>query len=723
MADVSHFNIKIAVDAKSGQATVVGFGNAGKEAVEKIDKASKNASGSFLSFTNMIKGAGIAAIAGLGMQMVKGASELENYATQFEVLTGSAEKGKALFEEIRAFGAATPFETKDLAAATQTMLGFNIAQEQVMGNLQMLGDIAGGDAERLKSLTLTFSQISSAGKLTGGDLLQMINAGFNPLTEISAMTGKSMAELRKEMEKGAISADMVKAAMARATGEGGKFNGMMEKQAKTFQGMLSTLQDTIGALLAEAGAPILELFKAIMPVITPVIEALGKSLQPVIDALVKALKTLLPPFMDLLDKVFKALEPIIGVLVSSLGKLTPVFSKLIVAAGKLVEAAMPMIEMFAELAEDQLDKLIPLLEAVLDLFIAISPAITLVSTMTANLIKMGVGLMTSVVWPLKKAIEWIINTGSAAINVVSAIFGGGGGGKKKPAAKPEAEGGGGGGGEGPQEGDISPDGKQIYRNGKWGPLESATPTGGGKKKEKLVEGSIPAMEAQVKALEALRDKTRAGSTEWANYTLQIAAAQAELDMFKQIADALAGQGPNAKGISPIEKTAKDIKLLEAVAPTIDATTTLVDELAASWEGLADIIAGSLKSIAELVNANFEEMKYFSLAEAIINTATGVTKALAQGGILGIAGAVSVGLAGAAQIKKILSTKPGSTGGGGAPVGQVETGQAPTRGGMTPRRLSVSGATSMPTEIRLVAKGGDLVGAMQVNERQRERLGV
>lgn len=44
-----------------------------------------------------------------------------------------------------------------------------------MDDMRMLGDISGGNANKLKSLALVYGQVSSAGKLTGQDLLQMIN--------------------------------------------------------------------------------------------------------------------------------------------------------------------------------------------------------------------------------------------------------------------------------------------------------------------------------------------------------------------------------------------------------------------------------------------------------------------------------------------------------------------------------------------------------------------
>lgn len=76
----------------------------------------------------------------------------------------------------------------------------------------------------------------------GQDLLQMINAGFNPLQYISEATGESMGVLRKRMEQGAISAQEVENAFARATGPGGKFFNLMNKQSQTFLGKLEILK-------------------------------------------------------------------------------------------------------------------------------------------------------------------------------------------------------------------------------------------------------------------------------------------------------------------------------------------------------------------------------------------------------------------------------------------------------------------------------------------------
>src|SRR5690606_6918540 len=49
-----------------------------------------------------------------------------------------------------------------------------------------------------------------------------------------------MAVLKKEMEEGKISFEMVRQAFQDATGEGGRFNGLLEKMSKTLPGKWST---------------------------------------------------------------------------------------------------------------------------------------------------------------------------------------------------------------------------------------------------------------------------------------------------------------------------------------------------------------------------------------------------------------------------------------------------------------------------------------------------
>ena len=186
-------------------------------------------------------------------QMTRVRGEFQQIETSLEVILGDKEKANALMEEVKDFAKVSPLDLKSTAAATQMMLGFNIEAEKVPRFLQAIGDVSMGDAQRFNSLTLAFSQMSATGKLMGQDLNQMINAGFNPLQIMAEKTGKSIATLKEEMSKGAISSQMVQQAFIDATDAGGKFYQMSERASLTINGQLSMLQDAFDATFNKLG--------------------------------------------------------------------------------------------------------------------------------------------------------------------------------------------------------------------------------------------------------------------------------------------------------------------------------------------------------------------------------------------------------------------------------------------------------------------------------------
>lgn len=184
-----------------------------------------------------------ATLLNIGQNALKASSDFEQAQVAFGVMLGDAEKASRLVNQLQDMANVTPFETQDLLDASRVLLNFGIQLEDLLPDLQMLGDISGGNREKMRSMTLAFAQMSSAGRLMGQDMLQMVNAGFNPLQQISEETGKSMAVLKKEMEEGKISVDMVQQAFKNATAEGGRFHGMMEQQSQTLEGVTSTMSD------------------------------------------------------------------------------------------------------------------------------------------------------------------------------------------------------------------------------------------------------------------------------------------------------------------------------------------------------------------------------------------------------------------------------------------------------------------------------------------------
>lgn len=231
-----------------------------KGKVDRYNASLRQTNGSMGMMTSRIKSM-VAAYAGFAtvQKSINLAIQVEQAQAQFEVLTDSAHNAKVLMRDLRDFAARTPVTFSGATDAAKTMLMFNVGVQDVMRNVNMLGAITGGNAERFQSLTLAFSQMTSAGKLMGQDLLQMINAGFNPLQQISLKTGETMMELRKRMETTGISTQEVTQAFVDATSAGGKFDGMTERLAETMGGKMTLAMSELemaGVKLGEALSPL-----------------------------------------------------------------------------------------------------------------------------------------------------------------------------------------------------------------------------------------------------------------------------------------------------------------------------------------------------------------------------------------------------------------------------------------------------------------------------------
>lgn len=198
----------------------------------------------------VIGGAGV--LKALGSEMIRVRGEFQSMQTAIETMVGKDMAGQ-LIPQIKELAKISPLTMSDMVGAEKMMLGFNIQAEDTIKYLKAISDISMGESSKFNSLTLAFSQMSAAGKLMGQDLNQMINAGFNPLQIISEKTGKSIATLKDEMSKGAVSAEMVQQAFIDATSAGGKFYNMSEDASKIINGQLSMMQDALDSVFNELG--------------------------------------------------------------------------------------------------------------------------------------------------------------------------------------------------------------------------------------------------------------------------------------------------------------------------------------------------------------------------------------------------------------------------------------------------------------------------------------
>lgn len=326
-----------------------------------LDKALKSSTTSVDQAIGQIVGAiGLGSVAFKGLELaaqgVKFNAMMESAEVGFGIMLGSVDEAKSKLAELKYLADHSPMTFSGVTAATTTLLQFGVAGDKVIPTVKMLGDVAGGNEERMKQLALAFAQVSAAGKLQGQDLLQMINAGYNPLLTISEQTGESMGELRERMAAGAITSEEVAEAFKKVTSEGGQFFGMLEAKAKTLEGSFTTLDDATETFLGRATAaftgPILAGVQTLTGLLNAIPGELGTIVLTVgtvtagVGALALGVAALAPAFAALGVTINIALLPLLGVTatVAAIGAA-------IAIVGKAWADAQPKEERIKQLTE------------------------------------------------------------------------------------------------------------------------------------------------------------------------------------------------------------------------------------------------------------------------------------------------------------------------------------------------------------------------------------
>lgn len=219
------------------------------------------------------------------VKMAQLTMDAEKTAISFEVLTGSAEKAKTLLDDMRKLDKKTVFGLQELSQAQKLMMNFGVGTEEAFGILTNLTEVAQGDAEQLMLLARGMAQVKAAGRLMGQEANQLINSGFSPLYEIASKMAKEfgglasdyMPNVKKQMEEGQISYEMVRKALEDLTTSGGRLAGMNERIAQTTGGMLGKLQTSVEQLAIQIGTAFLPMANQMVAAIQGIVEPINNA--------------------------------------------------------------------------------------------------------------------------------------------------------------------------------------------------------------------------------------------------------------------------------------------------------------------------------------------------------------------------------------------------------------------------------------------------------------
>ena len=190
----------------------------------------------------------ILAVIGTARFVIFQTAQLETQTKALEVLTGSATKAKNIVQEIKEFGAVTPFKSSELIEVAKRMKAFGFETEKVVDMTKRVADIAGTAGADIDNVALAIGKVQAKNKFMQEENVILLEKGINVTKELENLTGKNAEGVAEAMRKGEISADLFAQAIINLTSEGGEFFKGASKQSDTLAGKFSTLVDRIETL-------------------------------------------------------------------------------------------------------------------------------------------------------------------------------------------------------------------------------------------------------------------------------------------------------------------------------------------------------------------------------------------------------------------------------------------------------------------------------------------
>lgn len=199
-------------------------------------------------------------------------SQFQQLEISFTTMLGSEQKAGALMDELIQTAARTPFNMTDVTEGAKQLLAYGIQANEVNDTLVHLGDIASGLNIPLGQLVYLYGTTVSQGRMFTTDLRQFMGRGVPLAEELGKILHQNTTEVQESVSKGKVTSDIFKEAIANMTQAGGRFGGLMNRQAETLQGRWSNIEDTIDQAINSIGKKTQGIFGTGLDLISSLIE-------------------------------------------------------------------------------------------------------------------------------------------------------------------------------------------------------------------------------------------------------------------------------------------------------------------------------------------------------------------------------------------------------------------------------------------------------------------
>jgi tape measure domain-containing protein len=174
---------------------------------------------------------------------------MEQASVTMNTLMGSTQAAQAELQQLWTFAANTPFEFSDVESAGAKLLAMGFAARDVIPDLTAVGDalsaLGQATGADLQGVVEVLGQIKNTGHLMAQDMMQLTDRGIPAWRMLAEQMHLSVPALQAMVTKGLVPADLAITKLTKGMEQA--FGGGMQKQSRTFTGLISTLHDNIEA--------------------------------------------------------------------------------------------------------------------------------------------------------------------------------------------------------------------------------------------------------------------------------------------------------------------------------------------------------------------------------------------------------------------------------------------------------------------------------------------
>lgn len=259
------------------------------KAKRDIDGASGSMGGLNLAGAGMLTRFGgpagiVAGLGAAGLAASKMAADMESASLQMQFVVRDGGDVAAMLGEIKAFGAASPFEFPELQAAAKTLASFGVSSDDLVDTLRNLGEVAAATGAPIGDLAIIYGQMLAKGKIQSEELLQLAERGVPIYEALGNVLGVSADEARTLAANGELGRKEIEK-LDDALGD--MFSGATAAQAETLNGKLSTMNDNIKAIGTSVGEHLLDDEKGLVGGINKILEKMPTAIDKTFEFLDK----------------------------------------------------------------------------------------------------------------------------------------------------------------------------------------------------------------------------------------------------------------------------------------------------------------------------------------------------------------------------------------------------------------------------------------------------